>query len=165
MRRRDGGRGLVALRLAMGIFFVTAAAAPAYAQNATLEQRVAGADRVVVATVRNVAPEWRENKFGDRLIVSRIQLEVSETLKGDQASTVWMEMEGGTLDGFTLQVSTLPRLSTGERGVFMLDAAERGVHTPHLRGYGILPLDDHDVIRGTSLRLDEVRNRVRGSGR
>jgi hypothetical protein len=44
-----------------------------HAQVATLDERVAGAQRVVVATARSVVPEWRENSHGDRLIVSGTQ--------------------------------------------------------------------------------------------
>ena len=65
------------------------------AQIATLDERVAGAQRVVVATTRAVHSEWRENSHGDRLIVSRVQLEVIETLKGASESSLWLEVEGG----------------------------------------------------------------------
>ena len=155
MKRQYGSQCRKGIGLALGIFLFMAANDAANGQVVTLEDRAASAERVVVATVRSVTPEWRENRFGDRLIVSRIQLDVAETLKGAPTSAVLMEMEGGTLDGMTLQVSTLPRMSEGERGV----------HTPHLRGYGILPLNTDDVVPGSSLRLGEIRNRVRGAGR
>ena len=106
---------------------------------------------------------WRENTFGDRLIVSRVLLNVEETLKGTPSnSPVWMEMEGGTLDGMTLRVSDLPELQPGERAVFFLDQGENGISTPHLRGQGILKLDNDDVVRGSSLRLDAIRTLARG---
>jgi hypothetical protein len=140
-----------------------AGAQPAAAQRfATLEERAAGAQEVVVATARAVNAEWRTNRFGDRLVVSRVELEVVERLKGNSGRTVWMEIDGGTVDGMTLQVSSLPRIVPGERAIFFLDSADRGTFVPHLRGQGILFLDDHDVIRGSSLRLDEIRARVRG---
>ena len=69
------------------------------AQVATLDERVSGAERVVVATARSVSPEWRENSHGDRIIVSRVQLDVEETLKGTADRTMWLEVEGGTLTG------------------------------------------------------------------
>jgi hypothetical protein len=136
-------------------------AAAANSQNSTLEARAAGAERVVVAVVRGIASEWRQTDRGDRLIVSRIELEVSENLKGPASRAVWFEMEGGTLDGLTLQVSSLPQLASGERAVFFLDSAARGVLVPHLRGQGILALDEADRVRGTNLGLDELRARVR----
>jgi hypothetical protein len=141
-----------------GIGLLTGVAA---AQNATLEYRVGGAETVVVATARTVTASWKENEHGDRIIVSRVQLDVNETLKGERASAMWVDVDGGTLDGYTLRVSGLHMPEIGERGVFILDAAEGGVHTPHLRGLGILPLDEHDVVRGSNVSLNEIRSRVR----
>jgi hypothetical protein len=141
-----------------GIGLLAGAAA---AQNATLEYRVSGAESVVVATARSVTASWRENEHGDRIIVSRVQLDVNETLKGARASAMWVDVDGGTLDGYTLRVSGLHMPEIGERGVFILDPAEGGVHTPHLRGLGILPLDDNDVVRGSNVHLSDIRTRVR----
>lgn len=135
----------------------------AFAQQApaSLDERIAGADRVVVATARSVQARWEQSEHGDRLIVSRIRLEVSETLKGRPAQTMWLDLEGGTLDGVTLTVSSLPSLRPGERAVFLLDAEQGGVHRPHLRGLGILKLDEQDRVRGTDVPLDEIRTRAR----
>ena len=129
---------------------------------ATLAELATGADRVVVATARSVTPEWRETINGDRIIVSRVQLEVAETLKGPAAGTVAMEFDGGTLDGLTLQVSSQPLLQAGERAVFFLDVGDRGTYKPYLRGQGMLMLDQHDVVRGSHLHLGEIRSTVRG---
>jgi hypothetical protein len=135
------------------------------AQIATLDERVAGAETIVVATARAVTAEWRENQHGDRLIVSRVQLDVEETMKGAADRTMWMEMEGGTIDGLTLQVSSLPLVVGGERAVFFLDRGPGTLRVPHLKGQGILFLDDRNVVRGSSLRLDEIRTHARGGGR
>ena len=134
-------------------------------QVATLAQRATDAERIVVATVRGTTPEWRENEFGDRLIVSRVQLQVDEALKGGADATMWLELEGGTLDGYTLRVSTLPGIQAGDRAVFFLDATSRGIYRPHLRGQGILFLDDFNVVRGSSLALNEIRTVVRSLGK
>jgi hypothetical protein len=133
------------------------------AQIATLDERVAGAQRVVVATAREVHAEWRENSHGDRLIVSRVQLDVEETLKGQNEPQIWLDVEGGTLDGYTLRVSSLPLMQAGERAVFFLDRGQGTTNVPHLRGQGILFLDDSDVVRNSSLRLTEIRNRARAA--
>jgi len=160
----SGGRLQPAIGAILGFVMCSGVAMPADSgQVATLDERIAGAERVVVATAKTVTPEWRENRHGDRLIVSRIQLEIEEPLKGGgtTADVVWMEMDGGTLDGLTLRVSTLPLIQRGERAVFFLDQISRGVFSPHLRGQGILSLDDYDLVRGSSLRLDEIRTRAR----
>jgi hypothetical protein len=137
----------------------------ASAQSATLESRVSGAETVVVAAARSVSASWHENEHGDRIIVSRFLLEVAESLKGAPARAMWVDVDGGTLDGFSLRVSGLHLPEVGERAVFILDPTEGGVHTLHRRGLGILPLDDRDNVRGTSINLSEIRTRVRGQGR
>jgi hypothetical protein len=157
--------GQFARRVAVGaVAAVCASAAPSFAQIATLDQRVSGAERVVVATTRAVSAQWRENSHGDRLIVSRVELEIEETLKGDADQRLWMEVDGGTLDGYTLRVSSLPFMQEGERAVFFLDRGNGGMNLPHLRGQGILFLGDDDVVRGSSLRLSEIRTRARVAG-
>ena len=155
----------VALLFAVSLLWTSGATRAVTPQMENLDLRIEGAERIVVARVRDVAPEWRENEYGDQLIVSRVELEVGETLKGDGAQTVWMDMEGGALDGLTLRVSHLPELQHGERAVFFLAPVSRGVYGPLHGGDGILPLDEDDVVRGTTWRLDDIRGRARGLGR
>ena len=132
-------------------------------RSATLSEGVEGAQMVVVARAESVTPYWRENEHGDRLIVSRVLLRVEETLKGTPSNTKWLDLEGGTLDGVTLHVSDLPELRTGERAVFLLKAnASTTVTSPHLRGQGILKLDTSDLVRGSSIRLEDIRAIARG---
>jgi len=126
-----------------------------------LEERAHDADQVVVATVTSLTPRWATNEFGDRLIVSRVSLRIEETLKGIPIAAAPMDLEGGTLDGLTLRVSSLPALVPGERGVFFLNARSGGVYHPHLAGQGILKLDDADLVRGSTLSLATVRSLVR----
>jgi len=130
---------------------------------ATLDERIQGSQTVVVASAHSVTPGWRQNAYGDRLIVSRVELDVEETLKGSgTARSVSMDLEGGTLDGFTLKVSDLPELAPGERAVFFLDQQQDGTTTPHLRGQGILKLNQNNVVIGSSLSLDNIRGVARG---
>ena len=125
---------------------------------ATLDERIEGSQKVVIASARSVSARWRENTYGDRLIVSRVLLDVEETVKGPATSNaIWMDLEGGTLDGFTLRVSDLPTVEPGERAVFFLDQNEDGTTTPHLRGQGILKLDSNNIVTGSSLRVDDIR--------
>jgi hypothetical protein len=152
-----------ALALAACVIAGTVVTAASTGRIATLDERISGAQRVVVASARSVDAGWRENSYGDRLIVSRVLLDVEETLKGSVTSNaIWMDLEGGTLDGFTLKVSDLPDLRPGERAVFFLDQGENGVAMPHLRGQGILKLDQDNMVTGSSLRLDVIRSLARG---
>jgi len=122
-----------------------------------LDERIHGAGAVVVATPSSVTASWNENASGDRLIVSRFVLHVEETLKGSVGPDVALDLEGGTLDGFTMRVSSLPTLAPGERGVFFLDRAANGAFHAHLKGQGILKLDNQDIVKGSSLSLGEIR--------
>ena len=135
------------------------------ARVVSLDDRIRGAENVVVASVRAVTAEWRQNEHGDLLIVSRLLLEVDETIKGAAPRSMVMEMEGGTLDGYTLRVSSLPLIQEpGDRAVFFLDSVARGLYAPHLRGQGILFVEGN-AIRGSTLRVDDVRMRARALGR
>ena len=138
--------------------------AAAQGPGTPLADRIRGARMVVVAAASTVTPRWQENAFGDRLIVSRVLLRVEETLKGMPQPTLALDLEGGTIDGVTLHVSNYPTLTPGERAVFMLDDEGGGVYQAHLRGQGILKLDEKNVVRGSSLQLDEIR-RVAASAR
>src|SRR6188472_3556445 len=66
-----------------------------------------GADRVVVAEVTDVTPRFDVNEHGDRLIISRVLLQVEETLKVTASPIVEMDVEGGTIGDLTLKVSDL----------------------------------------------------------
>jgi hypothetical protein len=145
------------------VAFVAIGATPATAQTrvASLEERFAGAEQVVVAEAQSVSGVWRQNDHGDRIIVSRVLLQVAETLKGAGARQIWLEIEGGTVDGVTLEVSSLPQLKQGDRAVFFLNG-DRDVHRPFLKGQGILTLDDNEMVTGSSLHLNTIRRMSRG---
>jgi len=154
-----------ALALVVFVSAIGSVASGSEGRVVPLAERIQGAGVVVVATPSSVNASWRENAFGDRLIVSRVLLHVEEVLKGTPARDVALDLEGGTLDGFTLQVSSLPTLAPGERAVFFLDLASDGAFQPHLRGQGILKLDDQNFVKGSSLSLDEIRRVAASSGK
>lgn len=142
--------------LVMSLLAVSAISASERPQ-VSLEDRIDGAESVVVAKTERVSAVWQQNGRGDRVIVSRVLLRVEESLKGKPAATVWMEVEGGSLDGMTLHVSDTPELKEGERAVFMLEAGSSGLARPHRRGQGILKLDDDDNVAGSQVPLSEIR--------
>jgi len=140
-----------------------AATVLAAATAADVTARARGADRVVVAEVTDVTPRFDVNEHGDRLIISRVLLQVEETLKGTASPIVEMDVEGGTIGDLTLKVSDLPVIRRGERGVFFLSAASAGVHRPNGRGDGILMLDASNRVAGEALSLADVRAAVRSA--
>jgi hypothetical protein len=126
-----------------------------------IPERAHGADRIVVASIREVHADYQRNEWGDELIVSHAALAVEEALKGDRPTELVVDVEGGTVNGVTLSVSTLPHVKRGERAVFFLTRGKTGGYTPYLRGYGILKLDASDTVAGSSLTLQDIRRMSR----
>ena len=81
---------------------------------------------------------------------------VEETLKGQASGTVPMEIEGGTLNGMTMEVSDMPQMTPSLRAVVMVKRNARGETVPHLRGAGVLELEQEHV-KNSDLWLDDVR--------
>jgi hypothetical protein len=125
-----------------------------------LADRARGAERVVVGQVASITPEWQENEHGDRLIVSVVRVRIEETLKGDAATTMDVEVEGGTIGDLTLHVSDQASFRRGERAAFFLRRNPRGRFSPHLRGQGLLKLDGSGRVAGTSVTLPQIRREV-----
>src|SRR4051812_22674478 len=126
--------------------------------------RARGAEQVVVGHVSAVTPIWRNNDFGDRLIVSVVHVIVDETLKGSSQSAVDVEVEGGTIGSLTLRVSDLETFSRGDRAIFYLQHNRRGGLVPHRRGLGVQKLDAGDRVRGSGATLNQVRREIRAGG-
>ena len=126
-----------------------------------LAERARGAERVVVGRVTTVNPIWRTNEFGDRLIVSIVNVAVDETLRGPALPSVDLEVEGGTIGDLTLHVSDLEPVAPGDRAVFYLARDRRGVFVPHLRGQGLLKLDRADRVRDSAVTLADIRRSAR----
>jgi len=130
-----------------------AAAGP---QPATIQERARGAERIVVASISDIRAAYEHNAYGDELIVSHASLALEEVIKGNSEKAT-VAVEGGTVDGVTLRVSTFPTLSRGERAVFFLKRGPSGEYVPHLNGQGILKLDATNHVKGSSLSLDDIR--------
>lgn len=148
-------------------FVLIAGAWPSAAtwRQVDIPERLRGAERAVVAKVISVEARYETNSFGDELIVSRAHVKVEEVLKGEPGQEdLDVDVEGGTIGDLTLRVSDLPQLRSGERAVFLLRRGPDGVQLPHLRGLGILKLDDGDVVEASSLTLETIRGFARRGG-
>jgi len=133
------------------------------APGESLLERLEGAERIVVATVAHVSAGYGRTESGDELIMSTVILRVHETLRGEAASILAFELEGGTLGALTLEVSDLPSLVSGDRGLFALRPRRTGTGlVPHRRGLGILRLDERDRVPALG-SLEEVRRALRVS--
>jgi hypothetical protein len=122
-----------------------------------LADRHRGAERVIVGRVAAVNPVWKENEFGDRLIISIVRVTIDETLKGQTQPSIDVEVEGGTIGTTTLRVSDLATFVPGDRAVFYLTRSRRGSIVPYLRGQGLLKLDGTERVAGSTATLTEVR--------
>ena len=142
-------------------FVMTVAAAAGQDRLVDLSTRASSAQRVVLASVSELRSALEVNAYGDQVIVSHLQLQVQETLKGPAVNTVSLAMEGGTVGGLTMRVSDMPAMQVGERAVFFVDAGPSGEFQSHGRGLGILRVDSTNRIVGSSLMLDDVRGIVR----
>ena len=137
----------------------------ASSREVTIPERAKGAEAVVVAQVRFLSSSLERNEYGDQLIVSHLQLDVEETLKGQPKRAMSVDVIGGTFGGVTLRVSSLPAMAAGERAVFFLERNAAGVYVPHLRGQGILKLNSANRVQGSRLMLDDVRRLATGQER
>ena len=135
----------------------TSARAQLAGRSIDIPERLRGADAAVVARIVKVTPAMERNRWGDELIVSHTVLEVEETLKGLPSRYETLAVEGGTYGGYTMRVSDMPEVGVGERGVFFLKRNAAGAQAPHLRGLGILLLDETEHVRGSGLSLEMIR--------
>lgn len=147
------------------LLVIALSAAQAFAQprDVSVGERARGAERVVVGRVASVAPAWRTNDFGDRLIVSTVHVVVEETLKGTAQPSVDVEVEGGTIGTLTLRVSDLAEFVPGDRAVFYLERNRRGALVPHRRDLGLQRLDARGLARENGATLEDIRREVRAS--
>jgi hypothetical protein len=118
---------------------------------------IAEAEVVVVGTAERTESLWKENSRGDKMIVSRTLIQTREDLKGHSANAIWVDVEGGTLDGVTLRVSGSPTFKDGDNAVLFLKKNTDGSYSLYQHGRGVLKLDERDIVRGTTLALDDIR--------
>jgi hypothetical protein len=163
-RVRMPSQRLVACTVRATVLLCAAALCPnmarAQGRDVPLAERASGAEQVVVGRVSSVTPGWRDNDFGDRLIVSVVRVTVEETLKGASQPSVDVEVEGGTIGNLTLRVSDLETFAPGDRAVFYLTRNSHRAFVPHLRGLGLQKIDRTGRVTG-GFSLDQVRRDVR----
>ena len=130
------------------------------AQPGQVAARAKRAERIVVARVSDVHASYGTNEYGDSLIISKVVLDVDETWKGPQSNVLTAEIEGGTVGDVTLQVSDMPELQQGQRGVFFLSHQGKDRLVLHDRGHGHMKLESDDRIAGSPLKLADVKSLV-----
>lgn len=91
----------------------------------TLDQLVASASRVVVATALEERSQWEE-LAGARRIVTYTRLRVDQTVAGEPAEEVWVRTLGGVVDRVGQQVSGEAHLAIGAEALLFLTPAKDG---------------------------------------
>lgn len=148
---------------ALAICLLSCAVVHGQPGQADLGEQARGASRVVVATVVDVTSRFGTNASGDRLIFSDIVLEVSETLKGDPLPFITMTVEGGDIGGMSLEVSDLPIVRRGDRGLYFLQKGRGSEWVPHRRGSGIMKLAPSGRFENTTMSLADARRQIRNA--
>lgn len=158
-------RGSFACRLAgLSVLMLSFSTARVSAEPpAALAQRFAGAQRAVIGKVAAVEPRWERNEWGDTLIVSRLAVDVEESLKGISPRRVVVDVEGGTIDGLTLHVSHQVELRAGDRAVLIINEVRPGVHRPHRKGQGLLKVLAGDRLEDSAATLSDLRAAARSA--
>lgn len=149
-----------ALSLATAAAIVFIATTPARTEPTTptaLKSAVQQAKFALVGTVTDTHASRRKSQWGDEIIVTRAVLRTDEVLKGGPPSWVPIDLEGGTVDGITMEVSHTPLVWRGERAVFLVDQLADGRFIAHDRGAGILKLRPDDRVADSALTLNEIR--------
>ncbi len=120
---------------------------------------------MVVGTVDRVVPMAVQNEYGDQLIISRTTVVVEEVLRGSPTETLTVDIEGGTLDDLTLEVSDMPSVKLGDRGIFFVTRSAGDSHVLHRRGEGLLRLRQNEVVDRPGVTLDFIRRQLASATR
>ncbi len=142
-----------------GLLILAASMGGALAQSKTAEFNAAlkQAKFALVGTITETRASKRRSSWGDDIIVTTAIIRTEEALRGAPSTWTALELEGGTLNGVTMEASDTPLMRQGERAVFLVDQLPDGRFIAHGRGLGILKLRIDDRVENSELTLNEVR--------
>lgn len=143
-------------RVAVALLLPLLAAPPSGATTVIapeFESLVSQSGYIVRAVVKTVIPEWRATRGqpGDRHIVSRIELEVLEAIKGTPPNPLVLEAIGGRIGDDELVIHGTPRFKSGEEAIFFVNARRSFSPLVALQ-YGLYPVQ-RDARTGRDLML------------
>lgn len=146
------------MRIARGsaaaLLLLLLAAAPraeALGRRLSLDQIVQQGKTVLVGTVVCASTRWGE---GRKMIWTDYDVSVEETWKGGPDRVVTLRFAGGTLEGRTISVTHVPRLSVGETYVFSLNDLARAYTSPVVGAEQGLFREATDQATGKRILLD-----------
>jgi hypothetical protein len=127
----------------------------------TFQDHVNKSDYIVDGTVDEIESRFETNRYGDRLIVSSIKINVKENLRGQSISTLTFKADGGSVGEVRLEVSDIPQIKKGDRGIFFLQQSEDGSLTPHNRGLGMQKIEWNGQIKDSRLSAEDLKSRIK----
>lgn len=147
------------LSIGGALFFAVTAGQATFAQSSRAELQAAlkQAKFAIVGTITETRASRRRSGWGDDIIVTTAIVRADETLRGASPSWTPLELEGGTLNGVTMEASDTPLTQRGERAVFLVDQLPDGRFIAHGRRRGILKLRQDDRVADSDLTLNDVR--------
>ena len=114
LHRRMTIRGLILLLLLGPLSMrATTVVAPKF------DDLVSQADYVVHAVVKSVSSEWQTDGT-NKHIKTKVELDVSEVLKGTPPDPLVLEMLGGRVGDVEMTVQGAPKFVTGDEGIFFI---------------------------------------------
>jgi phage baseplate assembly protein gpV len=102
---------------ALCAFVFAIVASDMFVRPMSLSELCEGSGRVVAGTVKSVDATW---DAGRTRIETTVQVDVTETFKGSQASTVSVKVPGGRVGDVVQHVGDAPIFATGEKVVCFL---------------------------------------------
>lgn len=129
----------------------------AQSSRAELQAALKQAKFAFVGTITETRASRRRSTWGDDIIVTTAIVRTDETLRGTPPSWTALELEGGTVNGVTMEASDTPLTRRGERAVFLVDQLPDGRFVAHGRRRGILKLRLDDRVVDSELTLNEMR--------
>jgi hypothetical protein len=134
-----------------------------------LEKKVKESKTIVHGRISSISPRLTRLSNGDEVILSRVVLDVSESLKGRAGKKISVEILGGTINKgtaqeLTMRASDAPEPRPHEEVVLFLEADPDFTDAHRLRfgEQSYMRFDAQRKLDGKT--LDEVRNAVRRGG-
>lgn len=132
-------RRFLVAALALGLTLLPGALWATTVDAPPLDRLIGQADYVVRAVVKRATPEWREHE-GRRFILTTVELDVREVIKGAPPSPLVLEMIGGKIGEDELIVEGMPRLEVGDEHVLFVHGRERKAMPIVALMHGIYPV-------------------------
>ncbi len=96
-------------------------------------------DYVVRAVVKSATAEWREHA-GQRYIGTRVELEVSEVIKGTPPSPLVLDLIGGRIGEDELAIQGMPKFQVGDENVLFVHGEKRKMLPLVALMHGVYPI-------------------------